>query len=184
MSEHVPQVVGSEHLAEVAYLRIREDTVRFPDGAETSRAVVTHPGAVALIVVDDRERWLLVRQYRHPAGKVLLEIPAGTRDDGEEPEATAAREVREETGFAAGRLVHLGATFLAPGYCTEYLHYFLATELTPAPLPPDEDEYLSEPVRMTLDEVYAAIDSGEIEDAKTLSAVTLFERYRARNGAG
>ncbi len=179
-SEGVPEVIASEPLAEVAYLRITRDTVRFPGGQEASRAVVWHPGAVALVVVDDQDRWLLVRQYRHPAGQVLLEIPAGTIDPGEAPDQTAAREVREETGFAAGRLERLGGSYLAPGYCSEYLHYFLATDLAASPLPPDEDEHLSEPVRLTLAEVYAAVDAGEIEDAKTISALTLFERHRVR----
>lgn len=180
MSEEIPELVSSEPLASGGYIRVTRDTVRFADGGEAERAVVWHPGAVAMVVIDDEDRWLLVRQYRHPAGKVLLEIPAGTRDEGEEPEATAAREVREETGFAAGSLVRLGATYTAPGFCSEYLHYYLATDLTASPLPQDEDEHLSEPVRMTLDEVYAAVESGEIEDAKTLTAMLLFERYRAR----
>src|SRR5690606_9011381 len=175
-------LVASEPLAAAGYITMTRDTVRFPDGAEAERAVVWHPGAVALIVVDEDGPWLLVRQYRHPAGKVLLEIPAGTRDEGEAPEATAAREVREETGYAAGSLVRLGATWMAPGFCSEYIHYFLATDLTASPLPQDEDEYLSVPVRLTLDEVYAAVEAGEIEDAKTLAALTLFERHRARHG--
>lgn len=182
MSDDLPTLVTSEPLAAAGYISVTRDTVRFPDGAEAERAVVWHPGAVALVVIDDQDRWLLVRQYRHPAGKVLLEVPAGTRDDGEAPEATAAREVREETGYAAGSLVRLGGTYTAPGFCSEYLHYYLATDLTEAPLPQDEDEYLSPPVRLTLDELYAAVEAGEIEDAKTLSALLLFERYRARSG--
>src|SRR5690606_13010819 len=117
----VPELVSSEPLAAAGYIHVTRDTVRFPDGAEAERAVVWHPGAVALVVVDDQDRWLFVRQYRHPAGKVLLEIPAGTRDEGEEPEATAAREVREETGYAAGSLVRLGATWMAPGFCSEFI---------------------------------------------------------------
>ncbi len=182
MSDDLPTLVTSEPLVAAGYISVTRDTVRFPDGAEAERAVVWHPGAVALVVIDDQDRWLLVRQYRHPAGKVLLEVPAGTRDDGEAPEATAAREVREETGYAAGSLVRLGGTYTAPGFCSEYLHYYLATDLTEAPLPQDEDEYLSPPVRLTLDELYAAVEAGEIEDAKTLSALLLFERYRARSG--
>ncbi|MCK9485743.1 MAG: NUDIX hydrolase [Dehalococcoidia bacterium] len=181
MSDAIPELISSEPLAAAGYIHVTRDMVRFPDGAKAERAVVWHPGAVALVVVDDEDRWLLVRQYRHPAGRVLLEIPAGTRDEGEAPEATAAREVREETGYAAGSLVRLGATWMAPGFCSEYIHYYLATALTASPLPQDADEYLSEPVRMTLDEVYAAVESGEIEDAKTLTAVLLYERHRARS---
>jgi len=178
VTDSLPQLLHSEPLVETGYLRITNDTIRFPDGSEAARAVVWHPGAVALIVVDDQDRWLLVRQYRHPASAELLEIPAGTREEGEAPEATAAREVREETGFAAGSLVRLAGTWMAPGFCSEYIHFFLATDLTPAPLPQDEDEHLSEPERLTLDELYQAVDDGRIQDAKTLVALTLFERYR------
>ncbi|MEX2373826.1 MAG: NUDIX hydrolase, partial [Dehalococcoidia bacterium] len=132
--------------------------------------------------IDEDGRWLLVRQYRHPTGATLLEVPAGTRNEGEPPEATAAREVREETGYAAGSLVRLGGTFTAPGFCSEYLDYYLATDLSHDPLPQDEDEYLSAPVRLTLEEVYAAVDAGEIQDAKTLSALLLFEGHRRLTG--
>jgi ADP-ribose pyrophosphatase len=112
----------------------------------------------------------------------LLEIPAGTRDHGEAPEATAAREVREETGYAAARLERLGGAWMAPGFCSEYIDFFLATGLTHDPLPQDDDEFIAEPVRLTLDEVYAAVEDGRIEDAKTLVALTLFARRVAREG--
>ena len=175
----IPELVRSEPLVDAGYLSIRRDTIRFPDGVEAERAIVGHPGAVALIVIDDDERWLLVRQYRHPARRSLLEIPAGTRDDGEAPEVTAAREVREETGYAAGVLTRVGGMFMVPGWGEEYIDFFVARALTPAPLPQDADEYLSEPIRLTLGEIYAAVDHGEIQDAKTIAALTLFERHRA-----
>ncbi|MEX2375294.1 MAG: NUDIX hydrolase [Dehalococcoidia bacterium] len=181
--EPQPQLLRSDLLAESGYLSFRRDTVRFPDGHEAERVVVGHPGAVALIVVDDTDRWLLVRQYRHAARHTLLEIPAGTRDHGEAPEETAAREVREETGFAAGRLERIGGMWMVPGWGEEYIDFFVASELQPSPLPQDDDEYLSEPVRMALDEVYAAVDCGEIQDAKTIAALTLYERYVAHGEA-
>ncbi len=174
-------LVRSEPLVEVGYLRLTRDTVRFPDGAEVDRAVVWHPGAVALVVEDAEGRWLMVEQYRHPAGRVLLELPAGTREAGEHPDVTAAREVREETGYAAGRLVRLGGAWMAPGFCSEYIHYYLATDLRHDPLPQDHDEYIGEPRRLTRDEIEAAVASGEIEDSKTLIALTLLTLFRARN---
>ncbi len=180
MTDSLPELIRSEPLVEAGYLRITLDTIRFPDGRDAERAMVWHPGAVALIVVDEDDRWLLVRQYRHATVGNLLEIPAGTRDEGESPEETAAREVREETGYAAGTLVRLGGVWTAPGFCSEFIHIFLATDLTEAPLPQDEDEYIDLPIRMTLDEVYAAVDDGRIEDAKTLTALTLYERQRRR----
>lgn len=180
MSSVLPELTGSEPLVEAGYLRITRDTIRFPNGSTAERAIVWHPGAVALVVVDTDERWLLVRQYRHATGGNLLEIPAGTRDEGETPEVTAAREVREETGYAAGTLVRLGGVWTAPGFCSEFIDIFLATDLTEAPLPQDDDEYIDPPIRMTLDDVYAGIADGTIQDAKTVTAVTLFEQYRRR----
>ncbi|MPZ98858.1 MAG: NUDIX domain-containing protein [Dehalococcoidia bacterium] len=157
--------------------------IRFPDGVEIERVSVIHPGAVALVAVDEDGRWLLVRQYRHAARAELLEVPAGTREPDEAPEATAAREVREETGYAAGALVRLGGAWMAPGFCSEYIHFYLATGLRRDPLPQDHDEYLSAPVRLTVEELYEAIDDGSVQDAKSIVALTLYERFQRREGA-
>lgn len=173
-------LVSSESLVDIGYLHITKDTIRFPNGLKTQHAVVWHPGAVALVVEDAEGRWVMVEQYRHPVGRVLLEIPAGTREAGEHPDATAAREVREETGYAADRLVLLGGAWMAPGFCSEYVHYYLATDLRHDPLPKDHDELIGEPRRLTLEEVYAAVASGEIEDSKTLIALSLLALYRGR----
>ncbi|RJQ09364.1 MAG: NUDIX hydrolase [Dehalococcoidia bacterium] len=173
-------LVRSQTLVDVGYLHITRDTIRFPDNTEVDRAVVWHPGAVALVVEDADGRWLMVEQYRHPAGQVLLEIPAGTREAGEHPDATAAREVREETGYAAGRLLRLGGAWMAPGFCSEYIHYYLATDLRHDPLPQDHDEFIDEPRRLTLEEVRTAVASGKIEDSKTLIALTLYDQYQRR----
>jgi ADP-ribose pyrophosphatase len=180
-AEQLPELVASEPLVRGGYLEVVRDTIRFPDGHEAERFVVQHPGAVALVVIDDQDRWLLVRQYRHPARRELLEIPAGTLEPGEDPDTTAAREVREETGYAAASLVRLGGAWMAPGFCSEYITYYLATNLTHDPLPQDDDEYIAEPVRMTVDDIHTAIDDGRIEDAKTLVALSLYERFRVRS---
>ena len=173
-------LVRSEPVAQLGYLRITKDTIRFANGLETERAVVWHPGAVALVVEDADGRWLMIEQYRHPAGRVLLEIPAGTREAGEDPAATAAREGREETGYAAGRLERLGGAWMAPGFCSEYIHYYLATDLREDPLPQDHDEFIAPPRRLTLAEVQAAVVAGDIEDSKTLVALSLLSLYRER----
>ncbi|MFA7249029.1 MAG: NUDIX hydrolase [Dehalococcoidia bacterium] len=178
----LPELLHSEPLAAAGYIRLVRDTIRFANGHQVDRAVVEHPGAVALVVLDEAGRWLLVRQYRHPARRNLLEIPAGTREDGEDPERTAAREVREETGFAAGRLERIGGAWMAPGFSGEFITFYLATDLRPDPLPQDHDEYIEEPEWLTLDEVYDALDAGRIEDAKTMAAVTLYVRHLVRNG--
>ncbi len=176
----LPEVTDSELLLRAPVFDVIRASVRFPDGHEVERVVVRHPGAVALIAVDDAARWLLVRQYRHPAGKELLEIPAGTLEPGEEPHVTAARELREETGFAAASLERIGGAWTAPGFCDEYMHFYLATSLSPDPLRQDEDEGISETVAMTFEELLAAIDDGAIEDGKTLAAVTLWRRHTER----
>ena len=179
----LPELVSSETLATVGHIRLVRDTVRFANGHEVERAVVQHPGAVALVVLDEVERWLLVRQYRHPARRNLLEIPAGTREAGEDPDRTAAREVREETGFAAGRLERLGGAWMAPGFSSEYITFYLATDLRPDPLPQDDGEYISAPEWLTLDEVVEAVATGRIEDAKTMVALSLYACWgRSKRG--
>jgi ADP-ribose pyrophosphatase len=105
----------------------------------------------------------------------LLELPAGTLEPGEDPLETAARECREEIGMAPGQLDRLGGVFLAPGYSTEFLHFFLATDLQSSPLDPDEDEDL-QVVTVSLDEAIDAIDQGQIQDAKTLAGLYLWQR--------
>jgi ADP-ribose pyrophosphatase len=128
---------------------------------------------VALVAVDDEGKLLLVRQYRRAADRVLLEIPAGTREKGEDSEACARRELIEETGYEASNVRKLGGFFSAPGFCTEYLDCYLMTGLTERTGMADEDENI-EIVRLSREEILAAIGRGEIEDAKTLSGVMLW----------
>jgi len=150
--------------------------VERPDGRRAVREVAGHPGAVAIVALDPAGRVLLVRQYRHPAGQVLLEIPAGTLDRDpatgavEDPDAAARRELEEETGHRAERWERLTAFWTAPGFATERMTLYLATGLAPADgerLGPDEDEAL-ELVRLPWREAVAAAERGEIVDAKSL----------------
>ena len=175
-----PVVLSSETVYHGRVFDVVHTRLRFDDGAEVEHAVVQHPGAVAIVALDERGRWLLVRQYRAAVGRELLEIPAGTLEPGEEPLATAHRELREETGFAASHVESIGGTWMAPGFCSEYLHYFVATGLKRSPLPGDEDERLSEPLAMTFDEVVAAIGDSTIEDAKTVVATALYLSHIGR----
>ena len=122
----LPDVLSAERLLSTPTIDVERARIRFADGHEAERIVVRHPGAVAIVALDEEGRWLLVRQYRHPAGSVLLEVPAGTLEPGEAPERAAARELREETGFAAAELERLGGFYTAPGFCDEYIHVFLA----------------------------------------------------------
>ena len=121
-------------------IRLRVDEVILPSGKETVREVIEHNGAVAIVAIDTEKNILLVRQFRHAAGKELLEIPAGGIDPGETPEDTARREMQEETGYTPGKLELLGGFYSAPGYASEYLYLFLATGLMPARLVAEDTE--------------------------------------------
>jgi ADP-ribose pyrophosphatase len=158
---------------------VRRDRVRFPNGYASELDIVDHPGAVTLVPIDDRGRVWMVRQYRHSAGQILLELPAGTLEPGEDPRVCAARECREEIGMAPSQLIPLGEAFLAPGYSTEYMYFYLATGLTPAPLEADQDEELAvEPIAAgAVDE---RIASGDLRDAKTLAALYLAKDWLTR----
>ncbi|MDQ2690785.1 MAG: NUDIX hydrolase [Chloroflexota bacterium] len=166
------ELIRSEPLVNGRAFKIRRDTLRTPDGRETRLEIVDHGGSVVVIPVDEKHNILFVKQYRHAAKADLLELPAGTRD-GEEPyEECAAREVREETGMAAGRLQKLGTFYLAPGYSTEFMAVFLATELRDDPLQADDDEFLQVeriPARQALE--MAA--QGDLQDAKSLAGLLL-----------
>ena len=167
-------------LSETAYqgkaFKVRRDQVSLPDGHIARLDIVEHVGAVTILPLDDKERIWFVRQYRHPAGQELLELPAGTLEPGEPPEACARREIREEVGQAAGKLRKLGEFFLAPGYSTETMHVFLATELHPDPLPGDHDEFINVEVYPRA-EVFQMVLRGEIQDAKTLATLLLAQPW-------
>ncbi len=166
------QLLHSETVYSGRAFDVRRDELRLPDGRQTCFDVVAHSGAVVILPLDDEGNLLFVRQYRHPAGCELLELPAGTLDENETPEECARREIREETGMAAGTLLHLGGFYLAPGYSTEYMHVFLARHLSPDPLDGDADEFLSVE-RCSLATVFERIEPGEIQDAKSLAALLL-----------
>lgn len=158
---------------------IRRDHLRMPDGHETKFDIVEHGGSVVILPVDDQGNLLFVRQYRHAAGLDLLELPAGTLDDGEDPETCAQREIREETGMAARKMKDLGGFYLAPGYSTEYMYVFLATDLNSAPLEADTDEFLTLE-RIPISEALEMATSGKLSDAKSLAAFCLAASYLER----
>ena len=169
------RVLESKRIHDGKIVNLRIDTVRLPDGHEATREVVEHAQAVAVVPVDAEGRVVFVRQYRLPVEAVLLEVPAGSLDPGEDPEVAAQRELQEETGFRAGRLERLTGFWVAPGYCTEYIHVYLAQELTEDRLEADDDE-LIEVETLSLDEALARIDSGEIEDAKSICGLLQYAR--------
>jgi ADP-ribose pyrophosphatase len=159
-------------------IAVRVDEIARVDGHRTRREIVEHPGAAAILAWDG-ERLAMVRQWRHATGRALLEIPAGTLEPGEPPDETARRELAEECGLAAATWEVGPQFFTAPGFCTELMHLFLATDLTDAPGQADPDEQL-EPSWMSLADAIAAVDDGRIADSKTMVAVGWLARRLGR----
>jgi ADP-ribose pyrophosphatase len=159
-------------------IAIRVDEVERADGHRTRREIVEHPGAVAILAWDG-ERLAMVRQWRHATGQALLEIPAGTVEADEPPAETARRELAEECGLAAATWEDGPQFYTAPGFCTELMHVYLATDLTDAPSLADPDEQL-EPSWMTLADALVAIDAGHVVDAKSLAGISWLARRLGR----
>jgi ADP-ribose pyrophosphatase len=185
-------VVGTEILHRGRLGNLRIDTVRFSDGRTSTREILGHPGAVAIVALDPEGRVLLVRQWRTAASRVMLEIPAGTLDiidpvagTIEDPALAAPRELEEETGYRAQAWRKLAAFWTVPGFATELMHLYLAMNVSPAPgarLGPDEDERL-ELVRMPWTEAVAAAERGEICDAKSIVGLFWLARLKASGQA-
>lgn len=162
----------SELIYKGTILNLRRDKVRVVGGREAYREIIEHAGGVTIAAVTGEGRMVMVRQYRKAAGKVVLEAPAGKMDPGEDPVRTAARELREETGYTAGKLEHLTSFYSSIGYSEEVLHLFLATGLTPGPTSFDENEAL-EIEEYDLRELKRMVLNKEIEDGKTIAAILL-----------
>lgn len=151
---------------------VRRDQIEMPSGKVAHLDIIQHNGAVVILPIDQDDQIWFIHQYRHAAGEVILEIPAGTLEENEDGESSAHREIREEIGMAAGQLIHLGEFFIAPGYSTEYLYIYLAKNLYPAPLPMDEDELITIE-KISIPQAYEMAHQGKIRDAKTLAALLL-----------
>ena len=181
------RLVSSDVLKQGRILEFRIDTVEAADGHRSTRDIAGHPGGVCVVAIDPEDRVLLVRQWRHAIGGPLLEIPAGTldrRDDGsiEDHAGAAVRELEEETGTLAGSWRYLGAFYTAPGFTSERMHLYLATDLRPADeggLGPDDDERL-ELWPMPFAEALAGAERGEIGDAKSIVGLLWVARLRGR----
>ena len=169
-------ILSSEKIFKGRIFDLHREQVRYPDGRVADFEFISHNGAVTLVPIEEDENIWLVRQYRHPAGGFLLELPAGMLEKGETPMHCASREVREEIGRAAGELRKLGEFYLAPGYSSEYMHVFLATQLTMDPLLADVDEYLEAELH-SIEEVLKMVENGEIRDAKTIAALSLARSF-------
>lgn len=163
-------VLHSQEIFRGRVINISVLDVRLPDGTQSKREVVKHLGAVAMVALDESNHVLLVRQYRIAAERVMLEIPAGTLRAKEPPQKCAERELQEETGYRPGKLEPIGGMFVAPGYTTEFIHLFLATDLHESRLKMDDDEFI-EVERVPLAEAVAMIERGDLIDGKSIAGL-------------
>lgn len=177
--DHFEKTISTRRIHEGRIINLREDTVQFPSGRTGKREIVEHKGAVCIVPLLPDGRVIMVRQYRKPAEAVLLELPAGSLEHGEDPLVCAGRELTEECNYKAGRLTPLFSCYLAPGYTTELLHGYLGEDLQEEAGTPDEDENLDIQT-YTLEELLPMIDDGRIRDAKTICG--LLALYRRRQG--
>jgi len=167
------QTVSSEIVYSGRAVNLRVDTIQTADGRVTTREIVEHPDCVAVVAVDANDNILMVRQYRKSVGKELLEIPAGGIEPGETPEAAVEREMREETGKQPRRIVKLGGFYSSPGFCTEYLHLYLVSDMINNPLVA-EDTMGIEICPFRKDEIQKLIASGQICDSKTIAGLLVY----------
>ena len=164
------QLLSSKEIFRGHVVNLRIDTIEKKSGVVTTREIVEHKDCIAVVVVDEVDNILMVKQFRTPINKMLLEIPAGGVKDGEDLEDCVRRELQEEIGYLPAKLQRLGGFYAAPGYCSEYLHIFLATDLTISRLTAEDTDEI-EVMRFTVPEILAMIDSGEICDAKSIAGL-------------
>lgn len=171
--------LSSQQIYSGRAVNLSVDIVEKPSGKKATREVVEHSACIAAVALDDQHNVLLVRQFRYPVGRFLLEIPAGGIDDGEEPQDCVRRELQEEIGYLPRKIDKLGGFYSIPGYGTEYLHCYLATNLVPSRLVAEDSQGI-ELVRVPTNQIPQLIASGEICDAKSIAALLTFLFIRQR----
>lgn len=169
---HNEPTVESRLAYEGKVLNLRVDTVKLPRGALSVREIVEHSEAVCIVPLDEEGNVLLVKQYRKAVDESLLEIPAGGVEKDELSHEAVLRELQEETGYTADNLKHLSSFWTTPGFCTELMHAYLATGLSPSTLTPDEDEDI-QVVKIPMDRIPDMISNGEIRDAKSIASLLI-----------
>ena len=176
------ETLSSQQIYDGRAVKLRVEVVQKAKGKTTTREIVEHSDCVAVVVLDSKDRVILVRQFRKAVGKTLLEIPAGGIDPGEDPETAVCREMREETGYMPSKIQKLGGFYSTPGFCTEFLHLYLATDLTVSPLHAEDTEGITL-VRVPVTEVTSLITSGSICDAKSIAGLLTYLEYRKEHQA-
>lgn len=173
--------ISSEIVFEGRIINVRVDKIRTQDGGESLREVVEHPGGVAIAAMTREGQMVLVKQFRKPIEGVILEVPAGKIEKGEDPENTAVRELQEETGYKASKIKHLYTFYSSPGFSAEKIFLYLAEDIIPGEASPDENEHV-ETVTYDLDTLATMIENGEIIDGKTIVAIqAIREKLRIKN---
>jgi ADP-ribose pyrophosphatase len=170
------KTMKSEKIYEGRILNLKVDTVELPDKKYSKREIVEHPGSVAIIALTDDNSLVLVKQFRKSIEDFIWEIPSGKLEVNEEPRETAVRELKEETGYEAGKLTYITEFFTTPGFCNEKIFLFLAENLIEGEACPDSGEFIEKDI-IPLDELLKMIEKGEIVDSKTIIAIYTAKRY-------
>jgi ADP-ribose pyrophosphatase len=171
-----PEVISQSLEFKGRVFEVHRLNLRLTDGGSHIFDLVQHRDSVSIMPIDPDGNLLFVSQYRVGAGRDLLELPAGVLEADEDPNVGADREMREETGLAARKLVQVGQAYLAPGYATEMMYFYLASDLYPAPLQQDVDEFINL-VKIPIAEAYRMARDGELHDSKTMAALMLAEKH-------
>jgi ADP-ribose diphosphatase len=161
------KVLNSETAFRGGHIQVRKDRVIEPAGHECTREIVVHPGAVCIVARPSPEEVILIRQYRHAAGRELVELPAGTLHEGEDPRECAFRELEEETGYRAANMIERAKFWTTPGFTTELMYLYEADSLTKTQTNPDEDEVIEVDI-VSRAKALQMIDDGQIQDAKSI----------------
>ncbi|MBE7035227.1 MAG: NUDIX hydrolase [Ruminococcaceae bacterium] len=175
----IEKTIGKEEIFEGKIIKVSRDTVELPNGELATRELVEHPGGVAVVALDNEQNVYMVRQFRYPFQQVVLEIPAGKLDPGEEIQVCCIRELEEETGLSADRLDYLGRFMVSPGFCKEWIHIYLARNLTVGKAHLDPDEFL-EVETIPLDTLIDMIMRDEIQDGKTVIGLLKAQEFIRR----
>ena len=161
------KTVSTKRIYDGIVVNLRVDTVELPDGKTALRDIVEHPGGVGIVAITDDNKILMVKQYRKPIEKAIIELPAGKLDKDEDHEVCGRRELEEETGYKAKKFTYLGYMYPSPGFDDEVTHLYLARDLYKGKVNLDEDEYL-DVYKYDISEVKEMIMNNEINDAKTV----------------
>jgi len=170
------ETLSSQVIYDGRAVKLRVDTVQTADGRESTREIIEHIDCIAVIALDENDNVILVKQFRKAIEKNLLEIPAGGIDPGEDAETAVIREMQEETGYLPKKVVKLGGFYSAPGYCSEYLHLFLATDLVPSQLYAEDTDSISL-VRVPVDQLRDVLTSEQMCDSKSIAGLYMFLEY-------